>query len=154
MMHAPVTEDPDLAQAIVDLRPVVVEIREAIAALDFAQTRRPAVRPKPEQRAAAEAEIAELKSRVAVRAERLGLAHDDLMDMITEDLAARRHGGHVDRCTSGTLADAVSTAIMREARAHQALSAAQIELRSATAARVDAEREYAAYAAGLPAVAQ
>lgn len=141
MLHQEITEDPDVAQAIADLTPVVLEIRERTKALAEAK------RLKPDQRAAAEAEIAELFSRLDLRAERLQIDVAALLTMIN-DAVGRARGATAIIAPTVTLADAVTAAIAREGRAHAALSAAQIEVRAATAARIDAEREYAKHAAG------
>jgi hypothetical protein len=73
--HIEEARDPDLEQAIEDLREVVVELREKSAALT-------ATRMNRQQRADAQAYIGELYSRLAVRAERLGLSSDELLTVI------------------------------------------------------------------------
>jgi hypothetical protein len=77
VLHNPIEEarDPDLDQAIEDLREVVIELREKSAALTASRLNR-------QQRGDAQAYIGELYSRLAVRAERLGLSSDELLSVI------------------------------------------------------------------------
>lgn len=137
-------EDPDLAQAIVDLRDTVDDIRRRSHA--YAQ-----LGPNEHaHRRAAGSVIAELTSLVAVRADRLGMTADALMVIINAHINRRARGGRGEptRSTIRTVMDQVVKARTREIVAHTELTAAQIEMNAATAARVAAEQAYARYAAG------
>lgn len=140
----PLDEDPDLAQAIVDLRDTVHNIRRRSHA--YAQ-----LGPDDHaNRRAAASVIAELTSLVAVRADRLGMTVDALMVLINADINRRARGSRREptRSTIRTVMDQVVRARTREVAAHAELSAAQIEMRAATAARIAADEAYARYAAG------
>ena len=134
-------DDPDLKQAIVDLRDTVLELRRrshAHARLD------------PDEHAirrAAGSMIAELTGLVALRADRLGMTADALMVIINADINRRARGGRGEptRSTIRTVMDQVVKARTREVVAHTELTAAQVELRAATAARIAAEQAYARY---------
>lgn len=135
-------EDPDVVQAIEDLRPVALELRTRTA--DYLKL--------PEgsnARRAAQTVINDLMSRVSLRAERLCITTDTLMLHINDaiDRKARRGKDAPDRITSRTLATRVEQARAREVDAHTALTRAQSEVKAATAARIAAEQAYAAYGA-------
>lgn len=137
-------DDPDLKQSIVDLRDTVLELRRRSHA--HAQ-----LGPDDHaSRCAAASMISELTSRVALRADRLGMTADALMVIINADINRRARGGRGEptRSTIRTVMDQVVKARTREVVAHTELTAAQIEMRAATAARVAAEQAYARYAAG------
>jgi hypothetical protein len=134
------SEDPDLAQAIKDLRPIVLELRERSKALSELPAHSPHRRP-------GEIHVADLTSRITVRAERLSMSTDALLVLINEDInrRARRGRGQPSIPTSRTLTDIASAALAREAVAHIDLTAAQAEMRDATAARIAAEEALTAY---------
>lgn len=143
MQHDIITADPDIAQAIVDLREVGDELRRRSATL----------LRLPEQSGDARLErsaVIDLQSRIDLRAERLGISGAALTALINDDLndRARRGRGAPSRPTSRTLMDEVTNAQAREADAHRALSAAQIEVKASTAARLAAEEAYRVYAQG------
>lgn len=82
-------DDPDLAQAMIDLRDTVLELRRRSHA--HAQL-------GPDEHAsrrAAASMIAELTSLVALRADRLGMTADALMVIINADINRRARGGSV-----------------------------------------------------------
>jgi hypothetical protein len=141
-------EDPDVRQAVVDFLSVGEELRRRSA--DYAKL--------PERdhryREAAQSRINELTSRIAVRADRIGMTTNGLLALINDELnhRARRGGPAPSRVTTRTLLDDLTAAQAREQDAHRALSAAQIEVRAATAARVAAAERAAAYGAGRQAV--
>lgn len=143
-MHDPLPgDDPDLAQAMVDLRDTVLELRRR----SHAHTQ---LGPDEHaSRRAAESMIAELTSLVALRADRLGMTADALMVIINADINRRARGGRGEptRSTIRTVMDQVVKARTREVVAHTELTAAQVELRAATKARVAAEQAYARYGA-------
>ncbi|MCH4893978.1 hypothetical protein GO308_12720 [Sphingomonas sp. SFZ2018-12] len=143
MQHDIITADPDIAQAIEDLRAVGAALRRNSALL----------LTLPEgsvEHRAERALVLELQSRIDLRAGRLGISGAALTELINDDLndRARRGRGKPSRPTSRTLMDAVMNAQAREADAHRALSAAQIEVKAATEARRAAEEAYRVYAQG------
>lgn len=143
MLHQHIEiEDPDVVQAIDDLRPVALELRERTAA--YLQL--PA---GSNARRAAQTVITDLMSRVSLRAERLCISADTLMLHINDaiDRKARRGKDAPDRITSRTLATRIEQARAREVDAHAGLTRAQSELKAATASRIAAEQAYAGYGA-------
>lgn len=141
-------EDPDVRQAVVDFLAVGDELRRRSA--DYAKL--------PERdhryREAAQARINELTSRIAVRAERLGMTTNGLLALINDELnhRARRGGPTPTRVTSRTVLDDLTAAQAREADAHRALFEAQLEVVAATNARLAAAERAAAYGSGRQAV--
>jgi len=138
--HA-LTSDPDVVQAIEDLRPTVLEIRDRSKALLSLMPELPAHRDR-------RLIVLELVSGIALRAERIGMTTDELLAVINADIDGR---GAARMPSGDELAEAVAAARERERDAHVALSAAQTEMRLATAARLSAERAVIAHAAGCSA---
>lgn len=134
MRHETLSEDPDLEQAIADLLPVAQELRVKSSRLLSIKVDR--------HRDAANSEIAEIYSRIEVRAERIGMNGAALVLILNGVLDARARRGRTAPTgeTSRTLLNALTLAQAREADAHRMLSAAQIELRSATEQRVAAQQ--------------
>jgi hypothetical protein len=140
-------EDPDVRQAVEDLREVGAELRQRSA--DYAQ-----LPENSRHRPPALSRINELTSRIAVRADRLGMSTNGLLALVNDDInhRARRGRPAPSRVTSRTVLDDLTAAEAREQDAHRALTAAQIELRAATIARIAAAERASAYAAGRQAV--
>jgi hypothetical protein len=136
---ADISPDPDIAQAIDDLRATALEIRDRSKGLLALKAGKPAW-------VAATQYVADLVSGITVRADRLGLTTDELLALINADIAL---GGRVATPrTAAALSEAVDAAVEREKRAHRALTVAQTEVRAATAARLVAERAATDHAAG------
>lgn len=80
----PTTRDPDLDQAIEDLRPVAAELREAKRAL-----RTMAEAAPMNSRFAAQQRVSELRMRIVARAARIGIAVDALHIILNEEAQLR-----------------------------------------------------------------
>lgn len=143
-MHSPVIEDPDVRQAVEDFRDTIAQVRafsaEAIQLRADSPTRR-----------SIENDVQRLMGDVGLRARRLHLSTDSLVALINDDLdsRARRGGPAPKRVTSRTLMRDVTEAQAREETARLQLSAANIEMKSATDARIAAEERLSAYGSGL-----
>jgi len=139
-------EDPDVVQAIEDLWTDAAEIRNLSDRIAGEHACSP-------QRRHGERHIGELTSRIRLRAGRIGVSPDALMILLNNEASRRaaRKGRGVAAPVTGLRAmlDAVSEANAREAASHIALTAAQAEMRAATAARLGAEEAYR-IAAGRP----
>lgn len=139
MRHETLSEDPDLEQAITDLLPVAQALRVKSSRLLSITVDR--------HREAASNEIAEIYSRIEVRAERIGMNGAALVLVLNGvlDSRARRGRDAPTGETSRSLLNALTQAQAREADAHRMLSAAQIEVRSATEQRVAAQQACEAF---------
>lgn len=139
MRHETLSEDPDLEQAISDLLPIAQSMRVKSSRLLSITVDR--------HRISAQSEISEMYSRIAVRAERIGITGAALVEILNAVLDARARSGRAAPTgdTSRTLLNALTLAQAREADAHRMLSAAQIEVRAATEQRVSAEQACEAF---------
>lgn len=144
MMHAPVIEDPDVRQAIEHFRDTVLRIRKLSA--EAVQ-----LRADSPVRRSIENDVQRLVGEVALRADRLQLTTDALIALINDDLdsKARRGGPPPKRVTNRTLMRDLNDAQAREETARLQLSAANIELKAATAARIAAEERLNTYGSAL-----
>ncbi|CAN5573756.1 hypothetical protein BH10PSE14_BH10PSE14_06360 [soil metagenome] len=145
MLHPDIQIDADLEQTITDLLPVAAELREQSRTIIDLEPGRPGYLPT-------QAMITDLVQRIALRAERHDLTADALLVLLNMRLneKARRGRGEPAGITARTLDDALTSAAVREERALLALSAAQIEMRAATAARIAAQQARAACRVGRP----
>jgi len=139
MLHDPILPaaevDPDVAQAIIDFRPVVGRIRD----LSGRAIKLPV---GDRQRVGYEKQIRDDMASLAVRAERIGGGWSDqsLLIAVQADIDAKaRRVAHPYRATARVHADRVQQAMAREQRAVTALDAAKLELESATSERQAAE---------------
>ena len=141
MLHQPIEIDPEVVAAVADFRDTVVAIREHSLRLFYL----------PEgsvERAAEQERVDDLVASMQARCDRIDATLDDLFRLVNLDLLHR--GGAASRPTGEflhTLTRAATDARNAEAAAHQALSAAQEQVRSATDERLAAERACAGYAA-------
>jgi hypothetical protein len=145
VLQQPITEDPDVADAVATFRPVVMDIRVRSAAMF-------ALPAESADRAAVADVVTDLVAGMALRAERLGITLDDLFRLVNWDLAARPPAqGHAHAPTGAylrELLDENTRAHAAEGRAHKELTAAQGRLRVATAERLAADRACAGWTAG------
>ncbi len=144
VMHSPVIEDPDVRQAVEDFRPVIAQVRQLSAeAIEL--------RADSPTRRSIESDVQRLMSDVGLRASRLQLSTDALVALINDDLDSRARRGRPapTRVTTRTLMRDLVQAKAREETARLELSAANIEMKAATAARVAAEERMNAYGSGL-----
>lgn len=139
MLHDPIIPaaevDPDVAQAILDFRPVVARIRD----LSVRATRLPV---GDRQRVSYEKQIRDDMAALAVRADRIGGGWTDesLLIAVQADIDLRaRRVTHPRNATKRVYDDRVMEAVAREQRAKTALDAAMMEMESATSARQAAE---------------
>lgn len=143
-MHTPVIEDPDVRQAIEDFRGVIAQVRllsgEALQ-----------LRADSPARRSIENDVQRLMNDVGLRASRLQLTTDALVALINDDLDSRARRGRPApaRVTIRTLMRDLTEAQAREETARLQLSAANIEMKAATAARIAAEERASAYGSGL-----
>lgn len=136
------TEDPDVAEAIEAFRPAVVEIRARSARLIAPQV-------TADQRDAEQAAIDDLVADVGTRAERLGIAIDELFRLINADLAGR--DGDPSRPHGVLLQELLAEngrAYAAERLAWREVEAARARLEAAIGARLAADRACAGYVAG------
>lgn len=145
MLHTEIEIDPDLEQSLKDLLPVGAQLREQSRALADLKPGMPGYEPT-------RALVSDLVSRIDVRAQRHAMTGDALLVLINLRLnaAARRGRGEPAGITARTLDDQLTAAAMREQQAHLALSAAQIEMKAATAGRIAAQEARAACRVGMP----
>jgi hypothetical protein len=145
VLHQPITEDPDVADAVATFRPVVMDIRARSAAMFALPT-------DSAERADVGDVITDLVAGMALRAERLDITLDDLFRLVNEDLAARPparghafapHGAYLRE-----LLDENTRAHAAEARARKELTAAEARLKVATDERLTADRACAGWTAG------
>lgn len=143
-MHSPVIEDPDVRQAIEDFRSTILQVRTLSAEAIQLRADSPA-------RRSIENDVQRLMGDVALRASRLQLTTDALVALINDDLDSRARRGRPApaRVTTRTLMRDLNDAQAREETARLQLSAANIEMKAATAARVAAEERASAYGSGL-----
>lgn len=143
-MHSPVIEDPDVRQAVEDFRDTIAQVRalsaEAIQLRADSPTRR-----------SIQNDVQRLMGDVGLRASRLHLSTDALVALINDDLDSRARRGRAApvRVTTRTLMRDLNDAQAREETARLQLSAANIEMKAATDARVAAEQRLNAYGSGL-----
>ena len=143
-MHSPVIEDPDVRQAVEDFRDTIAQVRalsaEAIQLRADSPTRR-----------SIQNDVQRLMGDVGLRASRLHLSTDALVALINDDLDSRARRGRPApvRVTTRTLMRDLNDAQAREETARLQLSAANIEMKAATDARVAAEQRLNAYGSGL-----
>lgn len=144
MLREPIEADPDVEQAIVDFTYIGAEIRTRSAAL----LKLPigSVNRKRE-----EADVADLVSRIATRAERLTLSADALLVLINDRLneKARRGRGAPGRPTIRTLMDGLAVALAAEQEAERSLKLSQRHLMQTRTARIAAQDACAAYGSGF-----
>lgn len=139
MLHDPIIPaaevDPDVAQAIIDFRPVVARIRDLSArAVKLPEGHR--------LRIGYEKQIRDDMDLLRIRAERIGGDWTDasLLIAVQADIDMRaRRVTHPRNATKRVYDDRVMQAVAREQRAKTALDAATLELESATSARQAAE---------------
>lgn len=139
MLHDPIIPvaevDPDVAQAIIDFRPVAARIRELSGkAVKLPEGHR--------QRVGYEKQIRDDMDLLRIRAERIGGDWTDasLLIAVQADIDMRaRRVTHPRNATKRVYDDRVMQAVAREQRAKTALDAAALELESATSARQAAE---------------
>jgi len=127
VLHSKISEDPDVAQAVEDKVDDLARIRDLIAADARAPRGRNA------------SLIGELLADVHLRAERLQVSPEALVQMVGQELDRRTGRRSVDGVVRARLTRSESLAIHREQEAHLALSRAQAEMRAATAARQHAQ---------------
>ena len=130
-MHDRIVEDPDVAQAIEDKLPDLAEIRDLIAA----DARLP--------RARNSTRIGELIADIHLRAERLQVSPEALVQVTGQELDKRQGRKAAGSAVRGRLTLAESQAISREQAAHVALTRAQEEMRQATRVRQHAQLKLA-----------
>lgn len=139
MLHTPIIPagevDPDVTQAIRDLRSVVARIRDL--------SERAKQFPEGDaRRKSIESQIASDMDLLRVRAERIGggMTAQALLITIQNDTDARaRRVRHPHRASERTHTDRVQQAMAREATAKTALDAARLELEAAISERQAAE---------------
>jgi hypothetical protein len=144
MLHEPIEADPDVEQAVTDFTHIGAEIR----------TRSAALLKLPEgtiNRRREEAQVADLVSRIATRAERLSLSADALMVLINDRLneKARRGRGAPARPTVRTLMDGLAVAIAAEQDAERSHQLSAKYLDETRTARIAAQEACAAYGSGF-----
>lgn len=135
-MHDSIVEDPDVAQAVEDKLTDLAEIRDLIAA----DARLPRGRNM--------ARIGELIADIHLRAERLQVTPEALVQMTGQELDKRAGRKPVSGAVRGRLTLAESQAIAREQEAHIALTRAQEEMRQATRMRQHAQLKCAVMGIG------
>lgn len=143
-MHSPVIEDPDVRQAVEDFRDTILQVRKlSTEALEL--------RADSPSRRSIENDVQRLMGDVALRAARLQLSTDTLVALINDDLDSRARRGRPapTRVTTRTLMRDLNDAQAREETARLQLSAANIEMKAATAARIAAEERASTYGSGL-----
>lgn len=145
MLHQPITEDPDVADAVAMFRPVVMDIRARSAAMFEL--------PADSAECAAAADVVtDLVAGMSLRADRLGITLDELFRLVNDDLAARPPArGHAFAPAGAYLRamlDENTRAHAAEGRAHKELTAAQARLQVATNERLSADRACAGWTAG------
>lgn len=139
MLHDPIIPaaevDPDVAQAILDFRPVVARIRELSGkAVKLPEGHR--------QRVGYEKQIRDDMDLLRIRAERIGGDWTDasLLIAVQNDIDAKaRRVSQPRYATKRVHGDRVMAAVAREQRAKTELDAAVLEMESATSARQAAE---------------
>lgn len=136
MLHSEITQDPDVAQAVEDKLADLAEIRDLIAA----DAR--LVRGENMTR------IGELFADFYLRAERLQVEPDALIQMVGAELDRRKGRFAIDGRVRSRLTLAESRAIQREHAAQAALTQTQQEARLATSMRAHAQMR--CLALGLP----
>ncbi len=132
--------DPDVEQALVDLLELAQEIRQRSAALAKLDRFSPNHRHET-------AHVAELVSRIEVRADRLGMSCDALLVLLNDRLnaKARRGQGAPARPTIRTLMDTLAVAVAAEHDAQRALTQAKQALWAAQRDRAAAEEALRVY---------
>jgi hypothetical protein len=143
-MHETISADPDVEQAVEDLRPIVERMRGHSAAA----MRLPA---NSTAQAAEQREVNHLFEFIQVRADRIGnITADGLLQLINVDIDSRSRRGRAAPAqpTKRTLMTAVSDAVGEEAVAKRNLTAAQVAYDAAQRKRRGAEDAYRAYGEG------
>lgn len=145
MLHQPIVEDPDVANAVREFRGPVIEIRAASAALAGGKL-------PQDQADALRATIDDHVDAMTVRCDRLAITIDDLFRRVNDDLRRdpvpndhRPHGDHLQQ-----LLDEVNRAYAVERTTHRQISRLQAQLPALTSARIAADRACAGFVAGWP----
>jgi hypothetical protein len=143
VLYSPITEDPDLRDAIQTFRPTVLEIRKLSAELFTLGDDHPA-------RVAIADQIQDLVGGMALRAERLAVSLDELFAQVNADL--RDKPVYPDHRPEGdylrALLDDNTRGHAAEAQAKRQLEQMQSIAVRATADRVAVDRACAGYTAG------
>jgi hypothetical protein len=127
-MHDALNEDPDIRQAIEDKIPDVAEIRDLAMSLLRRGDSRKAAR------------VSELFGDLDLRAQRIGVPVHDLIRLVSSAIDANPQSSmRVSGKVTSPLLYAEREAVIRETRAHEALSLAQKEMAAATRARHHAQ---------------
>ena len=119
-MHEQITADPDVEQAIRDLKPVVAELHQLEHELHTANL-------NERRREVVQEMIDDRMGRIRVRAERIGLSIDDLVALVAEKVNQRawRGRGAPAQPTSRVLQTAVTNAKAKVVACDQKLAEAQ-----------------------------
>lgn len=145
MLYQPITEDPDVADAVALFRPTVIEIRVRSAELFGLDDNTP-------YRDHVDSQIQDLVATMALRCERLGITLDDLFRLVNADLATRPPAqGHAHKPIGEyerALVDENTRAHAAERVAAADVISAQQRLQAAANSRLDADRACAGYVAG------
>jgi hypothetical protein len=144
LLYQPITEDPDVADAVELFRPTVIEIRVRSAELFSLGDTSP-------HRDDVRGQIEDLVATMALRCERLDITLDDLFRMVNADLAARPPvQGHAHKPIGEyerALVDENTRAHAAERAANAEVMSAQQRLKAAVDSRVEADRACAGYVA-------
>lgn len=144
MLYQPITEDPDVADAVELFRPTVVEIRVRCAELFALEANSP-------DRGELQSQIEDLVATMTLRCERLALTIDDMFRLVNADLAARPPApGHAHKPIGEyerALVDENTRAHAAERAANADVMSAQQRLKAAVDSRLEADRACAGYVA-------
>ena len=127
MRHEVLSEDPDLVQALSDLAPIAHQLRvESARFLGITQ--------EGAQRRLVQDNVRDLYNRIALRASRIGISGDALVEILNAKLDGKARRGRTAPAgdTSRNLLTSFANASSREEAAQIALTAEQNEMRAAT----------------------